>query len=172
MGGADDLEQRVEALEKRLDAVLAVQEIERLKARYAALVDARYARGAVVEPSKLDEIARAIAALFSEDATWDGGRALGVARGRAEIAARMGEPTLLFSRHYFVQPRIEVDGDLASGRWDLIAPCTTKDGRPHWMAGVEDDTYRRVGGRWLHQSMRLSVVFLAPHEVGWDKVLV
>jgi SnoaL-like domain len=172
MGGADDLQRRVEALEKRLDAALAVQEIQRLKARYAALVDARYTRGAVVDSAKLGEIARDIADLFTEDATWDGGRALGVAQGRGEIAARMGEPTLLFSRHYFVQPRIEVEGDLASARWDLLAPCTTKDGRPHWMAGVEDDTYRRVGGRWLHQSMRLSVVFLAPHEVGWEKVLV
>ena len=59
-----------------------------------------------MEPAKLAETARAIAELFTEDAVWDGGKALGVARGREEIAARMREPTLLFSWHFFVKPRI------------------------------------------------------------------
>ena len=167
-----DLECRLAALEARLGGALAVQAIQALKARYAELVDARYARGAVVEPARLAELAGEIAALFAEDAEWDGGRALGVARGRAEIAARMREPTLLFSKHYFLQPQIEVEGERARGRFDLLAPCTTKDRRPHWMAGVEDDEYRRVDGVWLHQRMKLSVVFLAPHETGWQKVLV
>lgn len=167
-----DLERRLAALEARLADAEAVQAIAEMKARYAELVDARYTRGAVVEPARLGSLAEQIAALFAEDAEWDGGRALGVARGRAEIAARMREPTLLFSKHYFLQPQIEVTGERARGRFDLLAPCTTKDGRPHWMAGVEDDEYRRVEGVWLHQRMRLSVVFLAPHETGWQKVLV
>jgi hypothetical protein len=149
-----------------------VQAIERLKARYAQLVDARYTRGGVVDAAKLAEIARQLAALFTEDGVWDGGRALGVARGRAEIAARMAEPTLLFSWHYFLKPRIHVEGDRADARWNLLAPCTTKDGRPHWMAGYEDDDYRKVDGHWLHRSMKLTVVFLAPHATGWEKVLV
>lgn len=167
-----DLERRLAALEARLADAEAVQAIQALKARYAELVDARYTRGAVAEPARLGSLAEQIAALFAEDAEWDGGRALGVARGRAEIAARMREPTLLFSKHYFLQPQIEVEGARARGRFDLLAPCTTKDGRPHWMAGVEDDEYRRVDGVWLHQRMKLSVVFLAPHATGWQKLLV
>ena len=166
-----DLERRLEALEARVAAAEAVQAISALKARYAELVDARYARGAVVEPARLADLAERIAALFTEDAEWDGGRALGVARGRAEIAARMREPTLLFSKHYFLQPQIEVKGERARGRFDLLAPCTTRDGRPHWMAGVEEDEYRRVDGVWLHQRMKLGVLFLAPHETGWQKIL-
>jgi hypothetical protein len=83
----------------------------------------------------------------------------------------MREPTLLFSKHYFLQPQISVEGERARGRFDLLAPCTTRDGRPHWMAGVEDDEYRRVGGAWLHQRMKLTVVFYAPHETGWQKLL-
>jgi hypothetical protein len=168
----DDALQRIERLERRLAAVESVQEIERLKARYAELVDARYSRGAVVAPARLTELAGQIAELFSEDAVWDGGRALGLARGRTEIAARMREPTLLFSWHYFLKPRIEVAGDSARARWDILSPCTTKDGRPHWMAGFEDDGYRKVDGRWLHQHMKLTVVFLSPHATGWEKVLV
>jgi hypothetical protein len=168
---ATDLEARLTALDARLAAAEAVQAIAALKARYAELVDARYARGAVVGAERLAALADEIAQLFSEDAEWDGGRALGVAKGRAAIAARMREPTLLFSKHYFLQPQIRVDGEHATGRFDLLAPCTSKDGRPHWMAGVEEDAYRRVGGVWLHQRMRLTVVFYAPHETGWRQVL-
>ena len=164
------LERRIAALEARLEAVADVHAIERLKARYAELVDARYSRGNVVEAAKLEGVSRQIAELFAEDGVWDGGRALGVAKGRDEIAARMREPTLLFSWHYFLKPRIEVSGDTATARWDILSPCTTKDGRPHWMAGFEDDTYRKVDGTWLHQGMKLTVVFLSPHETGWEKV--
>jgi hypothetical protein len=168
----DELRDRVEALERRLRAAEDVLAIERLKARYAHLVDARYARGRVVDAAKLEALARQIAELFTEDGVFDGGSALGVARGRDAIAARMREPTLLFSRHYFVAPQIHVEGERASGRWELLAPCTTKDGRPHWMAGVEDDDYRKLDGRWLHRSMKLSVVFYAPHATGWEKVFI
>jgi len=132
--------------------------------------DARYSRGAQVPAEKLAPIAREISELFTEDGVWDGGRALGVAHGRAEIAARMSEPTLLFSWHYFLKPQIQVEGDRARARWDILSPCTTKDGRPHWMAGFEDDEYRKVDGRWLHSGMKLTVVFLSPHATGWEKV--
>jgi hypothetical protein len=172
MPTSEELQQRIAVLERRLAAVEDVQGIERLKARYGELVDARYTRGQVVPPEKLEAAAHAIAELFTEDAVWDGGKALGLARGRAEIAARMREPTLLFSWHYFLKPRIEVEGDGARARWDILSPCTTKDGRPHWMAGFEDDEYRKVDGRWLHQRMKLTVVFLSPHATGWEKVFV
>ena len=52
-------------------------------------------------------------------------------------------------------------------RWDLLSPCTTRDGRARWMAGFEDDEYRREDGRWLHTRMKLGVVFMAPHDRGW-----
>ena len=161
--------ERIQALEGRLVVLEAVEEIRRLKSDYAALVDDRYARGAPRGPEELADRARRIADLFTEDAVWDGGPALGVCQGRAELEKRMAQPTLLFSWHYFVKPKIVVDGDQARGRWDLLAPCTTADGRPHWMAGVEDDEYRKVEGVWLHCAMKLRVVFLAPHETGWAR---
>jgi hypothetical protein len=167
-----DLQERLAALEARVLAVEDALAIQRLKARYAQLVDQRYARGAPASAERLATIAAEIAGLFTEDAVWDGGRALGVAHGRAEIAERMREPTLLFSWHYFLKPQIQVEGDRASARWDILSPCTTRDGRPHWMAGYEDDEYRRVEGQWLHRSMKLTLVFLSPHETGWEQVLV
>jgi hypothetical protein len=161
------LEQTVRALEARLARVEAEQEIARLKARYGALVDARYDRGGPKSRAQIEPLAQQIAELFTEDAVWDGGAGLGLCRGRAEIRERFLEPTLRFSWHYFVKPRIEVAGDRARATWDLLAPCTTRDGVASWMAGVEDDEYAVVDGRWLHSAMKLRVVFFAPHERGW-----
>ena len=164
------LEARLAGLERRAEAAEAVLEIQRLKAEYARLVDARYLRGGgIVAPDALDTVSRDIAALFTPDGRWDGGAALGVSEGRDAIAARMREPTLSFSWHFFVKPEIQVDGDRATGRWDILSPCTTKNGRPMWMTGVEHDTYRRHEGQWLHESMQLEVVFMAPHDRGWAK---
>jgi hypothetical protein len=153
----------------RLHVLEAAEAIRNLKARYAELVDARYAGGAPRPPHELERLAGEIAALFCEDAVWDGGAGLGVCKGRDAIRARMAQPTLRFSRHYFVNPRIDVDGEKARARWELLAPCTLRDGKPAWMAGAEDDEYARVDGLWLHKSMALSVHFLAPHERGWSR---
>lgn len=170
MASVEDLSRRIDALEARLRAAEDVQAIHRLKARYAQLVDARYERrGGLVAADRLEAAARGIALLFTEDGVWDGGAGLGVCRGRDEIFRRMCEPTLAFSWHFFLKPHIEVDGDRAHGSWDILSPCTGRDGRPMWMAGVEYDDYRREGELWLHQQMKLEVVFLAPHERGWSK---
>lgn len=164
-----ELERRIDALEARVRAAEDVQAIQRLKARYGELADSRYGRDGVKPAGELAPIAAELAALFTEDAVWDGGPALGVCRGREAIRQRFLEPTLLFSWHYFVKPHIEVEGNRARARWDVLAPCTTRDGEPHWMAGTEDDAYARVDGAWLHSDIKLRVVFLAPHATGWAK---
>jgi len=170
MGPIDELTRQVAELRVRLEAAEAVQAIQNLKARYAQLVDERYVRGKVAPDEKVAAIAEQIAALFTADGVWDGGPALGVSTGREQIAARMRAPTLVFSWHFFLKPQIHVEGDRARARWDILSPCTTKDGRPHWMVGFEDDEYARVGGAWLHTRMKLTSVFLAPHETGWQKI--
>jgi hypothetical protein len=165
MGRAGD--EALASLAARVRALEDAEAIRRLKARYAELVDARYGTAGPKPADELARLAGEIVALFAEDAVWDGGAGLGLCRGREAIRARMAAPTLLFSRHYFVNPQIEIDGDRARGRWELLAPCTLRDGRPAWMAGAEDDEYVRVGGLWLHLKMSLQVHFLAPHERGW-----
>ena len=164
MAGKDTLEM----LAARVQALEDAEAIRRLKARYAELVDSRYAKGAAKPAGEIAPIAAEIAALFTEGAVWDGG-ALGLCSGRDAIRERMAVPTLHFSRHYFVNPDIRVAGDHARGRWELLAPCTSRENQPMWMAGVEDDEYERVGGVWLHARMQLGVHFFAPHERGWAK---
>ena len=131
------LEETVRALEARLARLEAEEEIRRLKGRYGALVDARYGSDGPRPRAEIEPIANQIAELFTEAAVWDGGPGLGVCRGRAAIRERFLAPTLRFSWHYFVKPRIEVLGERARGTWDLLAPCTTRDGVAQWMAGVE-----------------------------------
>jgi hypothetical protein len=77
-----ELEARLRILEGRIETLEDVEAIRRLKARYGELVDERYAGGAPRGREELERIAGEIAALFTEDALWDGGPALGVCQGR------------------------------------------------------------------------------------------
>jgi len=167
MADTAELESRIRSLEARIERVEGVEAICALKARYGELADQRYGPEGPKEQALLDEVAGRISLLFTEDAVWDGGAALGLCRGREAIKDRLAKPTLLFAWHYFVKPQIEVDGGRASATWDVFAPCTTQDGRPCWMAGVEHDEYERRDGEWLHSRMRLDTVFFAPYERGW-----
>ncbi len=173
MTAPEELAAELSDLRNRLERAEGVLAIQALKARYAELVDRRYRKGAVVPAEELAAVADGVARLFTEDGVWDGGPALGRAVGRAAIAERLRDTTLVFARHLFTSPRIEVDHDedgRARGRWELLSPCRTADGRDVLMCGTEDDEYERVDGRWLLRSMRLTTTFVAPYDEGWATI--
>ena len=172
MDALETLAEQVSALQARLAEVEAILAIQALKARYGELVDQRFSRGEVVDPATLDQVVKATVELFTEDAVWDGGPVLGVVTGREAIAERLRSPTLIFARHLFLKPSIQVDGARAWARWDILCPCRTADGRSWWMSGYEDDQYRREGGAWRHASMRLTTVFMAPAGEDFSRILV
>ncbi len=161
------LVERIAALETRLARAEAHAELLDLKSRYGALADARYSRKGPRSQSEIDAVAVQLAALFTEDAVWEGGGALGRCEGRVAIRDRFREPTLQYAWHFFVKPEIRVEGDHAKGTWDVLAMITTKEGRAMWMIGVERDEYARVDGRWLHTRMQLESQLMAPHDRGW-----
>jgi hypothetical protein len=171
MASLEELSAEIADLRHRVQTTESTLEIHSLKARYGELVDQRYSAGSVVDSETLAQLAHDGAALFTEDAVWDGGPKLGVARGRVAIADRLRNPTLTFSRHLFVKPRITVENDEAQGRWDILCPCRLPDGSSWWMCGYEDDTYARVDGVWLHRSMNLTTIFMGPVDKGWSKIL-
>lgn len=172
MSTAPDLRTEVDGLRRRVEAAESVLAIQALKARYGELVDSRFVRGRAVDGAHLAVIAAEVADLFTEDGVWDGGPALGVSRGRAEIAARLASPTVAFARHWFMQPSITVDGDRARARWQLLSPCVTSTGEAKWVCGHEDDEYVRSGTRtWLHERMTLTTVFVAPTGADWGRIL-
>jgi hypothetical protein len=166
-GLENDLASRLAALETRVEAAEAHAAILDLKSRYGALADARYARSGPLGPAEIAPIAEELASLFTEDAVWEGGGPLGSAHGRDAIRARFLEPTLHYAWHFFVKPEIRVDGDRATGRWDVLALITSREGRALWMVGVEHDEYVRFDGCWLHSRMQLDSKLMAPYERGW-----
>ena len=168
----EELAAEVQALRNRVARSESVLAIQALKARYGHLVDQRFSAGEVVGDAILAQVAADVAALFTDDGVWDGGPGLGRAAGRAAIARRLGQPTLTFSRHFFSNSRIHVDGDTATGRWDLLSPCRRPDGTSYWMCGYEDDEYALVDGVWLHRTMTLTTVFMAPVGEGWTRIFV
>lgn len=166
----DDLLARVAALEARVAAAEGHAAILDLKSRYGALADARYSRKGPVAAETVASIAEEMAQLFTEDAVWEGGGALGTAVGREAIRDRFRAPTLQYAWHFFVKPHLRVEGDRATGTWDVLAMMTTREGRAMWMVGVEHDEYARVDGRWLHSKMRLDSKLMAPYDRGWGPV--
>jgi SnoaL-like protein len=168
----EQLAAEVADLQRRVATSEGILAIQKLKGRYAELVDQRFSAGAVIAADALAAVAGRVADLFTADGVWDGGPGLGSVTGRPAIAARLSEPTLIFSRHFFLNPRIEVDGQSARGRWDLLSPCRRADGGSYWMSGYEDDEYACVDGVWLHRSMKLTTVFMTPVGEGWTRVFV
>jgi hypothetical protein len=164
-----DAQARFDELEARLAEVEAHRAILDLKSLYGTLADSRYTRKGPRTQPEIDLIAAELADLFSEDAVWEGGGALGRCEGKEAIRARFCEPTLQYSWHFFVKPEVRVEGDRATGTWDVLAMITTVEGRAMWMVGVEHDEYARVDGRWLHSRMRLDSQLMAPYDKGWAR---
>ena len=126
----------METLETRVSKLSDIDEIKRLKARYAAACDNDYDADAIAE-------------LFTEDAVWEGGK-FGKAEGRENIRRffRHAPGVFSFAIHNVMNPRIEVEGDRATGRWYLMQPATREQGTEAvWLAAVYHDEYVRVAGK-------------------------
>ena len=146
----------LEQLERRLRAVEDIEAIKKLKAKYCAACDNRY------EPD-------AIAALFTEDAVWDGGD-FGKYEGRDAIRTFFaGASAILpFALHQVTNPLIEVDGDTATGKWYLFQPCTLgEQNQAVWLAAKYAEEYIRTNGEWHFKSLKVNSQFFTPFEKGW-----
>jgi uncharacterized protein (TIGR02246 family) len=153
-GGSDSMK----TIEERLRVLEDIEEIRQLKARYAAACDDNYN-------------ADAIAALFTEDALWDGG-SLGKADGREAIRKFFSRAAEFFpfAIHNVMNPIIEVEGDRATAQWYLLQPATmAKGNQAVWLAAVYHDEYVRHDGRWMFKKLTVKPHFLTPYEEGWAR---
>jgi uncharacterized protein (TIGR02246 family) len=146
-------------LEARLRRLEDIEAVKQLKARYCAACDDGYD-------------ADRLAALFTEDAVWDGGRTFGLVEGREAIRRHYqgASKRLTVARHQVMNPIIEIDGDTATGHWLLFQPCTSAgaDGeQAMWLAATYRDTYRRDGDGWLISGTVIEVAFFTPYDRGW-----
>ncbi|MCY4387193.1 MAG: nuclear transport factor 2 family protein [Desulfurellaceae bacterium] len=145
----EDIAQRVQTLED-------VEAIKKLKARYCAGADER------------DE--DKFVGCFTEDAVWDGGN-FGHYEGKAAIREFFGTipQVLSFAIHYVMNPRIEVNGDTATGYWYLLEPCTMLEGGEQAVWGVAkyEEEYVREDGEWKIRNLILAPECWTPFEQGW-----
>ena len=143
-------------LEARLKVLEDVEAIKRLKARYCAYCDDNYD-------------AAGIAALFTEDAVWDGGMR-GRAEGREEIREffKRSPDRISFAVHMVTNSMVEVDGNTAKGTWYLFQPCTWTEGnRAVWGSAKYHEEYVRVDGDWKFRNLKLTSFFWTPFDQGW-----
>ena len=130
------LEQRVQRLEHR----------EKLK-------ELRYDYGICIDHQRFDDFV----ALFTADATctYEG---VGTFEGHddlRELAEDFIAANFEYSCHYSHHPRLDIDGDTATGTWLLEALMAYDDGRMEWRQGRYEDTYRLVDGEWKFSSITL-----------------
>ena len=121
----DDLAQRIAKLE-------AIEDIKKLKSRYAQACDDSY------NPETMRTI-------FSKDAVWNGGDAFGRFDGQDAICQFFAEVSsqITWALHYMMAPEIEVadDAKTATGTWYIWMPFT---------AATDDGPQAAVGG-WALQ---------------------
>ena len=152
------LEDLVGDLRDRARHLEDIEALRNLKAEYAAACDDNYD-------------ADRLAALFVEDATWES-EGMGRYEGREAIREffRGISGHFVFALHYGLNPQIEVAGDTARARWYLFMPCTVGDtGKAMWRAGLDEEEYVRVQGRWMYQSKKSAPFFHTTFEEGWAK---
>src|SRR5258708_33894211 len=117
----------VDDLEKRVRLIEDVEAIKKLKHQYCHYCDANYD-------------ADAIAALYTEDAIWEG-NGIGKFEGREAIRKffKGASKSFKFAVHNVINPIINVQGDRPTAEGKLLQPGTVA-GRPGWMAGVYNET--------------------------------
>lgn len=144
MNSSNDLPSRIDRLE-------SLEALRTLKAQYAVLADR-----CLLAPSA--ENARALADLFTDDATTDYGF-FGKFVGKDALVRAFAEVLPAGSRwaaHHVLNPILSVDGDTAEGTWSFVAhsvPREPKDAARLMYFGSYEEKYRRVGGAWKIASL-------------------
>jgi hypothetical protein len=143
---------------QKLQWLYDIECIKQLKHRYCAYADQDYDPGG-------------IASLFIEDGIWDGGP-FGRHEGRKAIHAFFSgvSKVITFVDHYATNPIIEIDGDTATGRWDLWAPIVKEPGPvAYWIMGKYREEYVRTADGWRFKLLSLDVRALSPYEQGFAR---
>jgi hypothetical protein len=138
----------------------AIEDIRRLKLVYAKHCDSGY-------PPEI------LAAMFTEDAVWEGGR-FGTHRGRPAIYDFFAgiSSDMVFAMHFMIGDTITVADDVqtAKGSWQLLQLCSlVVDGEKQSMllSGHYFDEYRREDDGWKFSNVELVWNIQARTDVGW-----
>lgn len=138
----------------------AIEEIKKLKAIYCSYCDNNY------DPDGLAD-------LFTETGIWDGGPEFGRHEGKQAIKAffTSASGSIVFAAHLVMNPIINVNGDVADGKWRLIMPCTVNNdegvAESKWLLSAYTEKYQKLKSKWLFSSLTVDSQFYAAHLEGW-----
>jgi hypothetical protein len=153
------------SLEERIDRLESIEEIRGLMADYTHFFDSGW--------SGAGRDADRVAALFTDDATWDGGTT-GLQAGRDKIRewcgtkAHSDNPDKM-AVHIAMNPKIIVQGDRARGSWTGLIPLVTANAEAMWVGGRYECELVRQDGRWRFSEMKFFTAFQTPYEDGFAK---
>lgn len=137
-------------LEKRITRIEDIEAIKYLKAEYCDICDDLH------NPDR-------IASVFAEDGIWESAD-FGQAQGHDEIRKLFQgfRDLFSFSQHNIMNPRIDVNGDRATGIWYIMGPWThTENKAEKWMTLRYDDDYVKIDGQWKYQHLRVALRMVA-----------
>lgn len=129
-------------LEERIVRLEDIEAIKQLKARYCEASDD------IGNGTKVAE-------LFVEDGVWDGGESMR-AEGKAAIkqAFDAAGHVLKFSQHNVMNPIIEIDGDNATGIWQLLGLIDFTDQEQSRLLSVRyEEEYVKLNGVWKYKRL-------------------
>ena len=149
----------LEEIAAKLKKLEDIEEIKKLQARYAYLVDTS-------QPDKIPD-------LFADEFTMEL-EGLPPLKTKDEVLKifRATAKRYSMTRHMTMTPYIEVDGDRAKGTWYLFGPFTrqTREGpQAVWEAGRYDNEYVREHGEWKFSRWSFKFTMHTPYEDGWVK---
>jgi hypothetical protein len=142
-------------LEERVQKLEDVLEIMKLQATYGDLVDKGW--------DGKDQQSEKVAALFTENGTWDCEAAGLSAKGRDQIVTLFNamRGTIDFYMHCFSNPIIDIDGDSAKANWRLVVGGEA--GRKFNLTyGNEEIGYVRTAAGWRLTSLMLKLARVIP----------
>lgn len=151
-------------LERKIDWLVALEEVRRVIALYARAGDANN-----------DPLA--MARLFTPDARWTCA-GFGDFHGREVITrelARVGRERILWSLHYPVAPMVDVAEDRESAHafwwlWELTTMrAGAEDAAPHWLAATYDADFIRAPDGWKIARLVLDIKQVVPYAVGAEQ---
>lgn len=146
-------------LEKRLQLQEDIAAIIQLKASYCRAADCGWDR-------EKPDIQR-VAALFVKDGVWDAGPSFSRLEGREEIRNYFEAKQHPFGLHTVSNPIIHVNGDQATGQWQLLCPSIIENNQNVWIGGIYDDAFIRTEKGWLFTSIRVTIAFSSEAAPGF-----
>jgi len=158
------LEQRVQALEDQ-NAIIA------LKTNYLDAANGGW--------TKISHESDKIANMFTEDGLWELSNWAKVS-GRAQIKETFAKWTheIPFAVHMVSNPRIEVNGDTATGKWNIMA-LSSHVGKGDRFSGedimtlaIYNDDFVKINGQWFFKKLHAQILIQGPARgENWSKFL-